>query len=257
MATRPRTPSQQVAAASALKDKKRYVAGYLRVINGLYKRGNFTQEQARLADLAYQRKLPPSAFVTLIRKQDPQYVKTQDFSVRRKEAQSIWQQARPNRPMPQDFSAKYVHSSLNKQQLIERVQRGMQAQKGAAFKPFKPSQNKQAYAQMRAMLNDSFQRRTKKDAPALLHDMVFSTRLRDRHIDEQYPDLFGGKQLFKWMDPRGPDKSLTDSFQKAITPPSPTRALGSAPSVFLDNMQNQFGIGVEDMGSALISSQMK
>ena len=234
-----------------LKEKQRYVKGYLQVIQNLYKRGAFTQQQARLANLAYQKRLPPSAFVGLLRKQDPQYAKTPDFRMRQSDAQETWNKTRPGRPMPQEFAARYVHSTLNKQQLIEKVAKASAAQQGRPF--FKASQNRQAYAQMRAMLNESFRRQTGSDANPLLHDLVFSTKMQDQHIDEQYHDLFGGKEVFKWMDQKEADRSM----QKAITVPSSTRALNSAPSAFLDNMQNQFGIGVEDMSASLIDSGIR
>lgn len=241
-------PSQQVAAQSLLKDKQRYVKGYLQVVQNLYSRGAFTQQQARLADLAYQRRLPPSAFVTLLRKHDPQYAKTKEFGLRQADARETWSRTRPGRPMPQEFAAKYVHSSLNKQQLLERVERAANAQRTKSL--FKPSQSPQAYAQMRAMLNDSFRRLTGKDASPLLHDLVFSTKMQEQHIDERYHELFGGKEVFKWMDPQEADRSL----QKALTVPSSDRVLTSAPPVFLGNTQNQFGIGVEDMSASLIDS---
>lgn len=211
-----------------LKEKQRYVQGYLQVVGNLYGRGQFSQEQARIAERAWKRRLPPSAFVTLIRREDPAYPRTKDFSQRLREAKGVWGSIRPGRPMPSEFSTNYVHSGLSTTQLMSRIQYGMQK------KPLMPvSTNANAYRTLRSLLNDSFRKRIGAEAPDLLHNMVFSSKLQDNHIDEQYHDLFGGKDVFKWMDPKS---------QIPEMPRGPQIASPGASSGFLSHMQNQFGI---------------
>ena len=178
-----------------LKEKQRYVQGYLQVVSNLYGRRAFSQEQARIAERAWKQRLPPSAFVSMIRRQDPAYARTPDFGKRQKEAREVWGQMRPGRPMNNEFASKYVHSHLSKTQLLSRIQYGMNKK---MLMP--PSTNANAYRTMRSLLNDSFRRQTGQDANPLLHDLVFSTKKQESHIDEQYHELFGGKDVFKWME---------------------------------------------------------
>ena len=188
--------AQGAAEALALKEKQRYVQGYLQVISNLYGRKHFSQEQARIAERAWLQKLPPSSFVNLIRKSDPAYPRTSDFRIRHSEAKEAWQKYRPNRPMDNDFFTNYVHSNLSKTQMLSRLEYGM---KKNPIMP--PSVNANAYRTMRSLLNDSFVRTTGKEAHPLLHDLIFSAKMKDQDIDLKFPDLFGGKDNFRWMDP--------------------------------------------------------
>jgi|GEM_PF-4879442 len=236
-----------VAQSMMLKEKQRYVTGYLQVIKNLYKKNTFTQEQARLAELAYKRKLPPSGYVALIRQADPHYPKTKDFQRRQGEAKAVWAQFRPNRPMPHEFSQKYVRSSLNQVQLIEQVDRSLKAQKAVSLntKQRVIPQGHAAYAQLRTMLNEAVRKHTGADAHDNLHRMVFSAKVQDKHIDDMFPDLFGGKEAFKWMN-------RAESQPQPVLKPK----LNTAESPFISQAQNAFDIGVNDMGAGLISSEI-
>ena len=179
-----------------LKEKQRYVQGYLQVISNLYGRKHFSQEQARIAERAWKQKLPPSSFVSLIRRSDPAYPRTSDFRNRHLEAQTAWQKYRPNRPMDNAFMTNYVHSGLSRTQLLSRLEYGM---KKNPLMP--PSVTANSYRTLRSLLNDSFRRTTGKEAHPLLHDMIFSAKMKDQDIDLKFPELFGGKDNFRWMDP--------------------------------------------------------
>jgi len=256
MPVKPKQRDQGAAEALALKEKQRYVKGYLQVITNLYKRGAFSQEQARIAELAYKRRLPPSGFVALVRKHDPSYPQTQEFKVRSTEAKDVWQRFRPGRPMPQEYSARYIRSSLNQQQLIEKSQRATAARN--AVSPFPQAQNNPAaYRQMREMLNTSFRQSNSPEdvAHPTLHRMIFSSKMKDQEINDQFADLFGGKDVFRWMQGLSPRNA--ESIQNSVfSPPNLTPRLSTAPPVFLGNQQNQFHIGVDDLSAALISSEI-
>ena len=247
--------AQGTAEALALKEKQRYVKGYLQVVGNLYRRQNFTQEQARLAELAYKRRLPPSGFVALVRAHDPAYPQTQDFKRRATEAANVWKQFRPGRPVPQEYSARYVRSNLNQQQLIEKSQRATAARSSAAsFSP--TAANPAAYRQMREMLNASFRLSPGPEQVAhpSLHRMIFSANMREQEINDQISELFGGKNVFEWMKGVAPqnEQAVRDSLFKVI----PQKKLSTAPPVFLNQDQNQFGIGVDDLSASLISSEL-
>jgi len=251
----PKTPNLQASRAAAdasLKDKQRYVKGYLQVVGNLYKRYNFTQEQARLADLAYKRKLPPSGFVALIRQRDPQYPKTQEFKNRHTEASDVWKKFRPNRPMPSEYSSRYIRSGMNKMQLIEKVQRSMSAQNALA----QPLPSNTSYKTMRKLLNDSHEKVHGSAADPLLHRMIFSPKMTERDINESFANLFGGKEVFKWMQNTPPqnDAAIRQSLFSKLEPP--VKKTSSAPSPFITQAQNAFDIGVDDMGSNLIASEI-
>ena len=247
---RPPMNASTAAQALMLKEKQRYVQGYLQVVRNLYKKNTFTPDQARLAEVAYKRKLPPSGYVSLVRQQDPHYVKTQDFAKRQADAKAAWTRFRPNRPMPQEFSAKYIHSSLNQQQLIEQVNRSLKAQQAVALpkRNVIPSSHA-AYGQLRTMLNDAFQKHTGNLAHPDLHRMIFSARVNDQHIHDKFPDLFGGKEAFNWL--AGDAAKRQQSTVDAIAP-----RLSTVPSPFITQAQNAFDIGVADLGSGLISSEI-
>ena len=251
--TKKRLPlnAQTAAQSMLLKEKQRYVTGYLQVIKNLYKKGTFTQEQARLAELAYKRKLPPSGYVALVRQQDPHYPKTKDFQRRQGEAKAAWTKFRPNRPMPHEFSQKYVRSSLNQVQLIEQVDRSLRARQAVSLNPKQRviPPGHAAYGQLRTMLNDAIKTHTGSDAHNNLHKIIFSAKVNDTHIDDMFPDLFGGKEAFKWMG--GDAAKRQQSTVEAIKP-----KLNTAASPFITQAQNAFDIGVADMGSGLISSEI-
>ena len=208
--------AQGAAEALALKEKQRYVKGYLQVVSNLYGRGNFSQEQARIAELAWKRKLPPSGFVALIRREDPAYPRTEEFGQRHREAKDVWGRFRPGRPVPQEFATNYVRSGLSTSQLISRIQYGM---KKNPLMP--PPTNANAYRTMRSLLNDSFRLSAGPEQAAhpSLHRMIFSAKMKDQEINEQFPDLFGGKNVFEWMKGVAPqnEQVVRDSLLKVNT----------------------------------------
>jgi hypothetical protein len=242
------------AEKTALKEKQRYVKGYLQVVQRLYKRNSFTKEQARLAEIAYQRRLVPSEFVVEIRKNDPAYVRTEDYKLRQTEASEVWNRLRPGRPMPHDYSSRYVASNLNKVQLIEKSERAAAARAGG---PVRPVPNPAAYRKLRSMLNTAHEKQNGSAPNPLLHRMIFSAKMQDRDINERFADLFGGKNSFQWMQGVSPgnDQIIRDSVLKAAQPPQ--MKLSSAKPVFLGAGQNQFQIGVDDLSASLISSEME
>jgi hypothetical protein len=178
-----------------IKEKQRYVQGYLMVVSNLYGRGHFSQEQARLAELAWKRKLPPSGFVDLIRRQDPAYPNSSDHARRMAEAKDIWGQRRPGRAMPRDFATNYVRSGLSRTQLISRIEYGM---KKDLVMP--PEVTANAYRTMRSLLNDAYVTRTGAQPHAHLHDMIFSPHLSDSDVADRLPELFGGKESLTFLN---------------------------------------------------------
>jgi hypothetical protein len=132
-------------------------------------------------------------------------------------------------------------------QLIEQVDRSLKAQKAISLNPNQRviPQGHAAYAQLRTMLNDAVRKYTGADAHDNLHRMVFSTNVQDKHIDDMLPDLFGGKEAFRWMN-----------REEAQPQPVLKPKLNTAESPFINQAQNAFDIGVDDMGSGLISSEI-
>jgi len=79
--------------------------------------------------------------------------------------------------------------------------------------------------------------------------------MKDQEINEQFADLFGGKNVFRWMQGLSP-KSNQEIMNSAFSLPKPQPRLSTAPPVFLGNQQNQFHIGVDDLSASLISSEI-
>lgn len=185
-----------------LKERQRYLQGYMQVVSNLYGRGRFSQEQARLAERAWKQKLPPSSFVNLIRKHDPAYPRSGEFRARMSDAQDAWSRHRPGRPMPHDFATNYVRSGLSKTQLLSRIEYGMKQKM-----TIPPAVTANHYRTLRSLLNDSYVRHTGAPAHQHVHDMVFNPDLTDIDIDNRLPELFGGKDAFRWMDPKSTIKT--------------------------------------------------
>lgn len=193
----------------SMRDKQRYIQGYLMVVNNIYGRGHFTAEQGRLAEEAYKKRLPPSGFVLMIRKQDPAYAQSKEFHVRAQEAKSTWKRYKPGRPVANEFLSNYVHSGLNKAQLHLNIEAGMKRKNAKVPR----RGNEEAYRGIRTLLNDAFQSRLGKDAHPRLHDFIFSKKVQEAHIEEGFQDLFGGKEKFGFMDPDTGKSNMQKEFE--------------------------------------------
>jgi hypothetical protein len=205
-------PRNATPEGSDLREKQRYVQGYLMVVSSLYGRKHFSAEQARIAERAWKQKLPPSGFVNLIRREDPAYPRTQDFAKRHEDARQVWVQKSGGRAMPHDFATNYVRSGLSRTQLLSRLEQGMSKKLTVP-----PPVTANAYRTMRSLLNDSFLRITGKEAHPRLHDLVFSGRLSDADVENEYLDLIGGKDAFRWLDEKeAPD--LDQQLRRQFVP---------------------------------------
>lgn len=246
------------------KAKKRAMQGYLQVIYNLYGVWAFTSAQQALANKAWKYRFSPSAYLSVLRREDPRYTRTDDYKNRVRDATYVYQAFRGyGRPMPKEFADQYARSGMNKQRLVSRIQETKWFKD--RFPNWKQAVNSGvigntaggagAYISMRNMLNNAFKAQGQEMNP-LLQRMMFSAGMTEEEVARNLATVFGGQEALSFAS--GGLMAKDDILKAALTKKYGTRGLGqiqqaaSRTKSFQESGLRPFDVGVDEQTGQIV-----
>ena len=252
--------------AKAEADKlKRYIKSYRALLIGIYgMQGGVSDWQKRIMAVAAKQELPTSVFLSILRRYDPRYVRTDEYKSRAADATKLWKQYYPKAGhAPNGLVTGFARSGKNGAWLLQRLQQTKAYKRDYKYMDVAEAAGSQAgsdpgaYRTYRDALNASYQNFLGRAATPLEQKMMFHSGMTDAEFGAALANVFGGTGSFQWatgMKP--PTRKLQTAAFGAKTGDPLYGAIAQAKTTqekFMGGDFKPFDLGVlEDTGNVVM-----